>query len=135
MNETIRLWNGMWIADQVHKARIADNVRTMQQRCGSQLVLLQSSIESIIAEDASRPRKLSAAPDDRIPRSACPAGPFAHSLNTGLLSAASSPVGRASCKILDKGEKSLPLSGWTASVRAHAIHVALFRAAVGRARN
>jgi hypothetical protein len=76
LNETIRLWNSMWIADQIYKSKVSDNVRTMQHRCANQLVLLQSSIESIMAEDASRPRKLSAAPEDRVPRSAPPSALF-----------------------------------------------------------
>jgi hypothetical protein len=57
INETIRIWNNMWLASQARDSRITDNVHTLQKRCGDVLELLQTSIEAILAEETARPRR------------------------------------------------------------------------------
>jgi hypothetical protein len=42
----------MWMADQEHDETVADNVRSMQDRCGSLLTKLYDGIEQLYQEPA-----------------------------------------------------------------------------------
>jgi hypothetical protein len=42
----------MWMADQEHDETVAENVRSMQNRCGSLLIKLRDGIEQLYQEPA-----------------------------------------------------------------------------------
>ncbi len=52
LDEAVELWNSMWLADQIHDETIAENVRSMQDRCESLLNKLRDGIEQLYAEPA-----------------------------------------------------------------------------------
>jgi hypothetical protein len=66
IDESVELWNKMWIADQVHDEMINRNVQAMQLKSESLLLKLQEDIDQLYDEPV-RPvqkqvKKSSAAP-------------------------------------------------------------------------
>jgi hypothetical protein len=68
LDEAIKLWNSMWMADHIHDQTISENVKGMQETCSTLLEELRNGIEQLM-QKSERPqvRKLAAArrPTDR----------------------------------------------------------------------
>ncbi len=50
IDESLELWNRMWIAEQTYKEKICSNIHKMQHRCESLLFNLQGGIDQLYGE-------------------------------------------------------------------------------------